>query len=477
MKKFFKTALYLLCFLFILSCDTDFSSDYSYTKAVSELETSASEEQEEGEAETIETCDEEVEEEEEINRDWTILVYMAADNNLESDAITDFNELEQVDFDESVTVLVLFDRSENYDSTNGDWSDTRLYKICKDEQKNKTLIASEQIDCDELGLKVGESCELDMSNPSTLEGFLEFSRRCYAAEQYALIIWGHGTGWRNSESLAVCETENARAFAIDDTSSSYMTISALRSAISSGMGTEKLAVIGFDTCFGMCVETAYELKDCAAFMLGTPALVPESGWNYAAFLSDFMKSEKSIDSFIESAASQYAESYQNYSYGYFSCVDLSKISDAVGKFSEFSQSLADSIDTNTVSAEISAIITEKSLSYCASSYPTDFYVDISDMLSNFAALGIDEAENVKNYFDDSIVCDWSASGARVSLGVFFCVYISSAVMSASHPSMYVNGSRNTGISLFVTDCTGYVPSYQQKNGSLLDKLFYTNGNL
>ncbi|HBG35542.1 MAG TPA: hypothetical protein DDW88_00550, partial [Treponema sp.] len=46
---------------------------------------------------------------------WIFLVYMAADNDLESAAIRDFNELEAAQFDRAkISILVLLDRSPFY---------------------------------------------------------------------------------------------------------------------------------------------------------------------------------------------------------------------------------------------------------------------------------------------------------------------------------------------------------------------------
>lgn len=40
---------------------------------------------------------------------WTLLIYMNADNNLSTDAISDINEMEKVDYGPSVKILVLVD--------------------------------------------------------------------------------------------------------------------------------------------------------------------------------------------------------------------------------------------------------------------------------------------------------------------------------------------------------------------------------
>ncbi|MCK5560112.1 MAG: hypothetical protein KAJ51_05940, partial [Thermoplasmata archaeon] len=59
---------------------------------------------------------------------WTVMVYMAADNNLETYGVQDMNEMESVGSSSDVNLLVQFDRHptgsdiSGYSSTNGDWS-------------------------------------------------------------------------------------------------------------------------------------------------------------------------------------------------------------------------------------------------------------------------------------------------------------------------------------------------------------------
>ena len=413
-------------------------------------------------------------------KNWTIVLYMAADNNLESFALADLNEMESAELDESVTVLALLDRAKGYDETNGDWTDTRLFRVTKNLQENNACISSERLECEELGLKTDEETELDMANPKVLEGLLKFARSSYPAEKYALIFWGHGTGWRGENERASGEMnktspDSFRAVAIDGTSDSYMTISQVNEAVKSGMVGEKISIIGFDTCFGMCVEAAYELCESADFMLGTPALVPESGWNYTLFLTNFLKSQKSVSDLISSVSEQYAQTYRNYGYASFSCVELSRIPSAVDKFSEFSKKLAQKIDTKPARDEIFSVFSSEASSYMASSWPTDFYVDVADLLEKLTLHAYSESKDALDAFADSIVSSWSASGKKVSMGLFFCVYQGAGIPQPSHPSMYVNGSRDTSMSRFVQNVSAYVPT-TEKTGSLLDKLFYTSYN-
>ncbi|MBD3255173.1 MAG: hypothetical protein GF383_08765, partial [Candidatus Lokiarchaeota archaeon] len=92
-----------------------------------------------------------------IANNWTIMVYVAADNNLESAGIEDLNEMESVQLPEGVELVTLFDRALGYTAVDGDWTTTRRYNITYDEDKDH--INSEYQD---LG-------ELNMADPETLE--------------------------------------------------------------------------------------------------------------------------------------------------------------------------------------------------------------------------------------------------------------------------------------------------------------------
>ena len=72
---------------------------------------------------------------------WAILVYIDGDSgntnsSLESAGIDDINEMEQVNLPSDVNVLVQFDRIEGHDSSNGDWTTTRRYRIIHDNDPN-----------------------------------------------------------------------------------------------------------------------------------------------------------------------------------------------------------------------------------------------------------------------------------------------------------------------------------------------------
>jgi len=55
-----------------------------------------------------------------VATDWTFMVYLDGDNNLEGAGIDDINEMEMVGSNDDIKIVVLFDRIPGYDSSNGD---------------------------------------------------------------------------------------------------------------------------------------------------------------------------------------------------------------------------------------------------------------------------------------------------------------------------------------------------------------------
>jgi len=151
-------------------------------------------------------------------REWTFIVYMAADNDLESAAIADLNELEAIrNLDRApITILVLLDRNPGYDMTNGNWSDTRLFEVKSDPAGLNSTIISTRLDCPQLGLCKDTETELNTADPLVLSRLIDFAKLAYPAAHYALFVWGHGTGWRGG---AGAETKPGpmKAVAFDDT--------------------------------------------------------------------------------------------------------------------------------------------------------------------------------------------------------------------------------------------------------------------
>jgi len=191
--------------------------------------------------------------------DWTVMVYLDGDNNLEDVGVTDVNEMETVGSTPEVSIVVQFDRIDGWDSTNGDWTDTRRGEVIQD--TDLLLISS----------PLASLGELNMGDPATLTNFVQWGAANYPADHYALVLWDHGGG-----TDGVC---------YDDTSGGdVLTLAELSGAL--GAAGVQFDIVGFDACLLGLMETVSEIRDHAGIMVGAEPTIPWDGWPYDTFLAD-----------------------------------------------------------------------------------------------------------------------------------------------------------------------------------------------
>lgn len=401
-------------------------------------------------------------------RELTVVVYLAADNNLESAALEDMNEMEAAVINPSVTVLALIDRSPGYDASDGNWSGTRLYEIVHDADGMNRVLCSKRLDCPELGLYKNRDTELNMSSEYTLSGVLSFAKENYPANQYGLVMWGHGTGWRSRNSCSDLETteQTVRAFAIDDTGNSYLALSKLRNAIELGMNETKLSFVGFDTCFGFEFEVAYELKNCALWLCGCEGVEANSGWNYTRWLNSLSYDVPDGKTICLNVAQQFALS-SDWSFG---IADLTKIQNAFACFDGFAQLCASCISTKAEQQKLHTCFNQAQ-SFSASGTESDLYVNVCDLIKcmtqQFPQIN-ESGLYALNALQNALYT--VNKGTHVAMGVYVCDTDNEGKWQLSAQNAYTHESKNAAQCAFVCDSTGYVPSVSGST-SLLDKLF------
>ncbi|GEM_PF-426662 len=405
-----------------------------------------------------------------INRDWTFVVYMAADNDLEYEAVIDFNELEGVDYTgKPVSIIVLLDRNPAYDSSNGNWSGTRLYEIQSDNSGVDGIIKSKELSCPELDLGSGCTTNLNTASTDVLEKVIDFVQAEYSAENYGLIVWGHGTGWRGG----IGEAASSKAFAVDDTAGTYMT----NAAFGQSLEEKDFTIIGFDTCYGGIIETAYEIKDSAQCMIASESSIPARGWDYYSLFTTFLNTDLSASSFCDQTVTQFKNQYSGEEKCTISVIDLLKIQEVKNRFDVFTHEAASLVTSIENRESIRNIILNQTLVFSHTSYPCNLYVDMYSLSNNlstaFSSL-LPQAQLLQTALKDAVTDSWSSfSTAGYNLGVYFCDLYSQGVPLSTHAASYIQGSGAAQQSKFVQESTGWVPT-KNTNGSLLDKLFYSS---
>jgi len=199
--------------------------------------------------------------------DWTVLVYLDGDNNLEEDAIGDYAEMASVGSNAQLNIVVQFDRiasDEDWDDTsNGDWSDVKRFRV----ERGKKPTKSNQLA--DLG-------ELNMGDQRTLVDFASWGIKSYPAKHYALIFWDHGASWPG--------------VANDDSSDSdLITLPELAGALADlrkKTGVQKLDLIGFDACLMGQIDVLQAIAPFGQVAIGSADLEPGEGWAWNAWLKE-----------------------------------------------------------------------------------------------------------------------------------------------------------------------------------------------
>jgi len=275
-----------------------------------------------------------------IAKTWTFMVYLDGDNNLEGDAIFDFLEMAMVGSGDYINIVVQFDRNSSYDIGYGNWASTKRFYITNGLQPTADSAL------EDLG-------ELNHGDPQTLIDFISWAKSAYPAENYALVLWNHGGGWRDAPDTkepfevrfqrkhetdfrAVCwdETDGEDCLYMDE----------VQSALNA---TGVVDLVGFDACLMGMIEVAYEIRTNAEVMVGSEESVPAKGWPYHVVLRDLASDPfRHPYDLATSIVDRYYESYQG-SYNYTNtALDLDNMEDLADALSSFAQIMINSWNTD-----------------------------------------------------------------------------------------------------------------------------------
>lgn len=243
--------------------------------------------------------------------EWTFMVYLDADNNLDSFGVDDLNEMELPPISSSVNIIVLFDGKNN--------GDTKVYKVVHDTNSNQESIVSTELN----HYDFSNPQEVDMGAESTLEEFISETIEAYTAEKYALVLWDHGAGFPG-----IC---------YDDTSSgSHLEASEISNVLSDP--SVNIDLLCFDACLMGMIEYANEFKNYVDYIVFSEEVIPGDGYPYDLILAELISNPtQSVESFAKTIVDKYYESYRNKYFitlSYIETADLDDISTAINDLSD-----------------------------------------------------------------------------------------------------------------------------------------------
>jgi hypothetical protein len=246
-------------------------------------------------------------------RDWTFMVYMAGDNgkifdgnkrlmhDLQAYGWRDLVEMSEVGSTERVAIVAQYDTLDNQQFTP---------RFFIDGIKPS-------------GRLVDSIRAVNTGDPKNLTDFIAWGAKNYPAHRYALVLWNHGTGWKEDDIYASyreqidgaqsrgetragsrgekmrsalflstageimsIKDEETRGICYDDSSMDFLDNQKLVEALTEAEAEigQPLSLLGMDACLMSMVEVGYQVRNCAEVMVGSQENEPGEGWPYTTVL-------------------------------------------------------------------------------------------------------------------------------------------------------------------------------------------------
>lgn len=219
-------------------------------------------------------------------RNWTVLVYMAADNNEEVAAVQNLNEMEMVGSTHQVNILVYVDFLTNY---TGYGPGAFTLNITKDNPPTNSTISS-------MPVNTSLPLEPNMGDPATLLAFIQFAQNYSQADYYMLILWGKGTGY-----TGVCN---------DQTSGGDRLYPQEIAWVLENDTIEPIDITAFDASLMGQFELAFEIQNGTDYIIFSEEIVPLQHIPYHIILNSLTIHEDSTPFLLaKEVVNRYIEAY------------------------------------------------------------------------------------------------------------------------------------------------------------------------
>jgi hypothetical protein len=212
-----------------------------------------------------------------------VILYMAANNNLSTFAEENISDMKDgfVPSETSRDILLV------YKHISGE--DPRLVRIFCD----GTGVVQEDV--------VAVYEDQNSADGEVLESVLNKVKAIFPAREYGLILWSHATGWLPEGYYT---SPAAGAFYEDPYSGlvksfgedrgQEMEVKELKNSI-----PFKLSYIIFDCCFMGGIETVYELRDKADYIIASPTEILADGFPYKTVMNALIRAETDLEEVCE----------------------------------------------------------------------------------------------------------------------------------------------------------------------------------
>ena len=279
------------------------------------------------------------------NAAWTVMVYLAGDNNLTTECMFALTEMKQADFGKHLNVVAQFDPSDphlpthryhikkrgkksfrhdiidraDYVGNNGEVrfrnESLRAQALAVERKRERQLRRAELDEACLTGPAVEQEVitdDTDTGSPITLYNFITFCLQEYPADHYLVVLSGHAGGTERDYLLK--DESSARSLTFNELKNVFRRVKQDRDG-------KAIDILGMDNCLMSMAEICYELRGLAEIVVGCESFSPAAGWPYREVLErlaqDFVSPKLPPEQSVAEAAAraivrEYIDYYANY---------------------------------------------------------------------------------------------------------------------------------------------------------------------
>jgi hypothetical protein len=436
------------------------------------------------------------------NAVWTVIVYLAGDNNLSTECIFALTEMKQAAFGKNLNVVAQFDpqdphlpthryhikrrgkkKSFRYDiidragyvTKNGEVSFTkeslRAQALAAERRRERELRRQEWDEANLTGSPADEEVitdDTDTGSPITLYNFITFCLEEYPADHYLVVLSGHAGGTERDYLLK--DESSARSLTFNELKTVFRRVQQDRNG-------KPIDILGMDNCLMSMAEICYELRGVAEIVIGCESFSPASGWPYREVLERLAADVVSPNSppkhsVAEAAARGIVQEYVNYYANYWlaglsvtqsalSVCKVEKLRAEIDKLAQLmeQQLVAEWRESGTSSAERPFHDALLLAHWEAQSYNGEQFVDLfdfCDLLETRLADSVvaEQCRTVKDFLSNDFVLSSCYSGADYQYSYGVSLYFPWSHVAPSYWNLdFVKDSNGSGWGNFLKTYT------------------------
>ncbi len=354
-------------------------------------------------------------------KEWTFLIYLNGNNNLDTFGKLNINQMEEVGSTKDLNIIVQWASLKNQ----------KTQRLFITQDNNSQKISSPILQ--DLG-------NIDMGDWHSIVDFVQWGVANYPAKHYFIDVWDHGSGWHSFSK--------GRSKIIpldiswDDNSGNHITTEQLGQALaeSARIIGHKVDLYASDACLMAMAEVADEVADSVQIFAGSEEVEPGAGWPYSDFLKRWeIQPHASAEDVAKMLTEEYVKSYNGGINGNqsatFSAFDLSQIDLLYSSVTKLGKSIAQ-LDSSSKKKLLSAAKSAQSFTYSD-------YKDLIDFLNKADAAKISGFEKtltdeVRQSLGQFIIANATTEDYNQSFGL-------SIWLPTSMDSYKINSDRYRGL--------------------------------